>query len=184
VIWKLCSRSGLKCLYSRGALLADSTQPSGKDKTPIPCVRAIQLRLWPAGWGLEAMVITSGLEPLFRPRSCAAIRSHCVRFLFCYRFKQRASGVPVMRSISKRLAFVCLLLTIWSAIAFVVHQHSSATEAAKCTVCVAAHSASPKTTSNLQKAAFVALSTVHAQPVSAKHHLVAFALSVRPPPEV
>lgn len=89
-----------------------------------------------------------------------------------------------MRLISKRLALVCLLLTIWSAIAFVVHQHSSATEAAKCTVCVAAHSASPKTTSNLQKATFVALSTVQTQPVSANHRLVAFALSVRPPPEV
>jgi hypothetical protein len=89
-----------------------------------------------------------------------------------------------MRSISRGLAFVCLLLTIWSAIAFVAHQHSSATEAAKCTVCVAAHSASPKPTSNLQKAAFVALSTIQAQPVSAKHRLAAFALSIRPPPEV
>jgi hypothetical protein len=89
-----------------------------------------------------------------------------------------------MRSISKRLAFVCLLLTVWSAIAFVTHQHSNSTESARCTVCVAARSASPKATSNLLKATFVALSTFQAQPVSAKQRLVAFALSVRPPPEV
>lgn len=89
-----------------------------------------------------------------------------------------------MRSISKRIACLCLLLTFWSAIAFAVHQHSSATEAAKCTVCVAAHSASPKTTSNLLKATFVAIATFQAQPVSTKQRLVAFALTVRPPPEV
>jgi hypothetical protein len=101
-----------------------------------------------------------------------------------YRFKRSFNGVALVRLISKSTALVCLLLTLWSAVAFVAHQHSSATEAAKCTVCVAAHSASPKTTSNLQKAAFVALSTIQAQPVSAKHRLVSFALSVRPPPEV
>jgi hypothetical protein len=93
-------------------------------------------------------------------------------------------GLDVVRLISKRIALVCLLLTVWSAVAFVAHQHSSKTEAAKCTVCIAAHSASPKTTSNLLKATFVALSTLQAQPVSAKQRLVAFALSVRPPPEV
>jgi hypothetical protein len=89
-----------------------------------------------------------------------------------------------MRSISKGIAFVCMLLTFWSAIAFITHQHSSTTEAAKCTVCVAAHSASPKITSNLLKATFVAVSIVQAQPVSAKQRLIVFALSVRPPPEV
>jgi hypothetical protein len=76
------------------------------------------------------------------------------------------------------------LLTIWSAIAFITHQHSSATEAAKCTVCVAAHSASPKATSNLLKATFVAVSAVQPQPVSAKQRLIVFALNVRPPPGV
>ena len=89
-----------------------------------------------------------------------------------------------MRSISKRIAMLCLLLTFWSVIAFAVHQHSSAAEAAKCTVCIAAHSASPKAPSTLLKATFVAVSTFRAEPVAAKQRLVGFALCVRPPPGV
>jgi hypothetical protein len=90
-----------------------------------------------------------------------------------------------MRLFSKRIAWVCLLLTFWSAIGFIAHHHSSAAEAAKCTVCVAAHSASPKTTSTLQKTAFVRESAFEPQPVSTpRQRLIAFALSVRPPPAV
>jgi hypothetical protein len=59
-----------------------------------------------------------------------------------------------MRSISKKVALLCLLLTIWSAAALAAHHHSNATDAAKCTVCVAAHSASPKAVSTLPKATF------------------------------
>jgi len=89
-----------------------------------------------------------------------------------------------MRSISKLVALLCLVLTFWSAFAYAAHHHSNSTEAAKCTVCVAAHSASPKATSTLSKTTFVPVSTLRAEPVSAKYHHVAFALSVRPPPEV
>jgi hypothetical protein len=49
---------------------------------------------------------------------------------------------------------------------------------------VAAHSAAPKAVSKLPDAIFIQVSTFHAKPVSAKHRFVAFALSVRPPPEV
>ena len=89
-----------------------------------------------------------------------------------------------MRSISKRIACLCLLLTFWSAIAFAVHQHANATEAAKCTVCIAAHSASPKASSALLRARFIAVSTFRAEPVAAKQCLIAFVLCVRPPPSV
>ena len=89
-----------------------------------------------------------------------------------------------MRSIMKKIACVCLLLTFWSAIAFSAHHHSSATESAKCTVCVAAHSAAPKDTFQQPKVAFVPISAFRAEPVSAKQRLVAFALCVRPPPAV
>lgn len=93
-------------------------------------------------------------------------------------------GITVIQSISKKIALMCVLLTLWSAIAVVTHQHSSATEAATCFTCVAAHSASPKIVANPLKATFVAVSTIKAQPVSAKQHLVTFALTVRPPPAV
>jgi hypothetical protein len=90
----------------------------------------------------------------------------------------------ISRSISKKIALVCMLLTFWSVIAVVAHQHSSTTEASTCSICVAAHSASPKINANPLKATFIAVSTIKAQPVSAKQRLVIFALTVRPPPSV
>jgi hypothetical protein len=89
-----------------------------------------------------------------------------------------------MRSISKKVALVCLLLTVWSVVAFAAHHHSSATDAAKCTVCVAAHSAAPKAVSILPKADHVFASAPVLDPVSAKQRLISFALRVRPPPNV
>jgi hypothetical protein len=84
----------------------------------------------------------------------------------------------------KYLAVMCLLLTFWSAIALVAHHHSNGTEAAKCTVCVVAHSASPKSTASLLKAKFTPLSTFLPEPVFAAQSSVAFALSIRPPPVI
>jgi hypothetical protein len=88
-----------------------------------------------------------------------------------------------MRSISKLIACFCLLLAFSSSIAFAAHYHSNDADAAKCTVCVAAHSATPTITSNLPKVTFVSVSTFRPQPVSAKQRLAVFALSVRPPPQ-
>jgi hypothetical protein len=90
-----------------------------------------------------------------------------------------------MKSISKRIASFCIVLTFWSALAFVAHHHSSTTEGATCSVCVAAHSASPKTlSSSLTRTTFVVVSTFRPDSVSAKQRLIAFALCVRPPPAV
>jgi hypothetical protein len=90
-----------------------------------------------------------------------------------------------MRPFSKPIALICLLLTFWSAGALIAHHHSSANDAAKCSVCVAAHSTAPKTTtSTLPDTAFVIREAFRAQPVATKQRLVAFALSVRPPPTV
>ncbi len=89
-----------------------------------------------------------------------------------------------MRSISKRIALLLVLLTFSSAIASAAHQHSSAIESAKCSVCVAVHSASPKAPSTLTSTVFVVVAIVPAQKASAKQCLIAFALCVRPPPNV
>ena len=94
------------------------------------------------------------------------------------------SGVTVMRSIAKRIACLCVLLTIWSAVAFAAHHHSSAADSTTCTVCIAAHSASPKTTTTLPRVMFVTVSTFRPEPVSARQLLTIFVLCVRPPPEV
>ena len=87
-----------------------------------------------------------------------------------------------MRSISRRIAFLCMLLTLWSAIASATHQHSNANESATCNVCIAAHSASPKAPANLLRVVFVSVSTVRPEPVSAQQRLTPFVLRVRPPP--
>jgi hypothetical protein len=111
--------------------------------------------------------------------------SDCFRFCFRGRFKQRISrGNRLVRSMSKGIALLCLLLTFWLAWAFVAHRHSSATESVKCTVCLVAHSAAPSATAVLQKAPFVPVATLDAGPVAAQQCLLAFALYVRPPPEV
>jgi hypothetical protein len=80
--------------------------------------------------------------------------------------------------------WLCVLLTIWSAIAFAAHQHSNDTESATCTVCIAAHSASPKTTITLPSVMFVSVSAFLPEPISTKQRLIVFALCVRPPPSV
>src|ERR1700722_9936626 len=104
--------------------------------------------------------------------------------LFFDKINTSARGVAALRSISKRVACLLLLLTFWSAIAAVVHQHANSVEAAKCSVCIAAHSASPKSQSKLTLTTFLVVSTVQPQTVAAKHRLIAFALCVRPPPGV
>jgi len=89
-----------------------------------------------------------------------------------------------MRSTSKWIVSLCLLLTLWSAVAMAVHQHSDANEAVRCTVCVAAHAAAPQLPALLPPVMFITVSTLKAEPVvSTKQRLIAFALSVRPPPE-
>jgi hypothetical protein len=90
-----------------------------------------------------------------------------------------------MRPISKRIAWLCLLLMLWSAIAFAAHHHADGDESAKCSVCVAALSASPTAPALPSRTIFLAVSTVRTEPVvAAKQRLVAFALTVRPPPEI
>lgn len=90
-----------------------------------------------------------------------------------------------MRSVLKPVAWLCLLLTSVSAYSFAAHQHSSALDEAKCTLCVVAHSASPAAACKLPSATlFLVQFVVLAEPRSAEQRLVAFALSVRPPPAV
>ncbi len=89
-----------------------------------------------------------------------------------------------MRSSLKRVAWLSLLLTLWSAFAFAVHHPSSQDESTTCQVCVAAQSAAPATASPTPKPVFRRVLPFRPQPSSAKQRLVAFALSVRPPPAV
>jgi hypothetical protein len=84
----------------------------------------------------------------------------------------------------KRLAWLPLLLTLWSAMAFAVHQHASQEESTTCQVCVAAHSASPAIVPPAPKMVFRRVLASRSRPAAAKQHLKPFALYVRPPPTV
>jgi hypothetical protein len=89
-----------------------------------------------------------------------------------------------MQPISKRIAVLCLLLMLWSAMAFAVHHHSDGDESAQCSVCVAALSAAPSAPALPSRTIFLAVSTVRTEPMAAaKQRFIAFALTVRPPPE-
>jgi len=99
--------------------------------------------------------------------------------------KNRTGGQGYMRLLSKGIAWLCLLLTLSSAYSLAAHHHSNSIDAAKCAVCVAAHSASPVSALRLPNAAFVPLDRIIIPEAgSAKQRLIPFALSVRPPPEV
>lgn len=89
-----------------------------------------------------------------------------------------------MRSLVKYVALLCLLLTLGSAVATVVHHHSGASDSAKCTVCVAAHSARPSVASSLSSISAKLVAAVPIFTVRTQQRLVPFALNVRPPPQV
>jgi hypothetical protein len=92
-------------------------------------------------------------------------------------------SMVAMRSRLKLTAWLCLLLTVWSAGAFIAHHHSNATESVKCTVCVAAHSAAPKAIAVLVNTTFLSIAVFRPQTVTCQQFLLAFALYVRPPPQ-
>jgi hypothetical protein len=89
-----------------------------------------------------------------------------------------------MRPISKKAALFCLLLTVWLAVGLAAHHHSSATDAARCSVCVAAHAAAPEAATTPSRVTFVSAFIQVSELVPAQQRLVSFALSVRPPPGV
>jgi hypothetical protein len=89
-----------------------------------------------------------------------------------------------MRSISKRIAWLALGLTIWSAFAFAVHRHSSQDESTSCQVCVAAHSASPTNASPTPRPVFRRVVRYRPRAAAVKQRLAIFALYIRPPPIV
>jgi hypothetical protein len=90
-----------------------------------------------------------------------------------------------MRSVLKQIAWISLLLTLLSAYSFAAHHHSTPGDEAQCTICVVAHSASPVSASILPSALLVlSLQILLPVSISAKQHLVPFALTVRPPPEI
>jgi len=87
-----------------------------------------------------------------------------------------------MRALAKFAALLCLLLTVWTALAVVAHHHTNGAESQTCPICVVARAPAAIVTSDAAQPVLVRLSTVRVEPSPLHHRLPVFALSGRAPP--
>jgi len=87
-----------------------------------------------------------------------------------------------MRSVYRWSAWLCLSLMLWTAAAESTHNHPSQTEAASCSICVAAHSTSPTVSSTHIRPVFSTVGVLREEAVVAQARLDVFELGSRGPP--
>jgi hypothetical protein len=87
-----------------------------------------------------------------------------------------------MRSLYRWSAWLCLSLMLWTAAAESTHNHPSQTEAASCSICVAAHSTSPTVSSTHVRPVFSTVGVLREEAVIAQARLDVFELGSRGPP--
>jgi hypothetical protein len=81
-------------------------------------------------------------------------------------------------------AWLCLSLMLWTAAVESTHNHPNQTEAAACSICVAAHSARPAVSSTHVRPVFTVVGALQAEAILAKARLDVFELGIRGPPSV
>jgi len=81
-------------------------------------------------------------------------------------------------------AWLCLSLMVWTAAAESTHNHPSQTEAASCSICVVAHTASPAPISVQRAPFFAAVGLLQEEGVLANARLDFSDLGIRGPPAV
>jgi hypothetical protein len=89
-----------------------------------------------------------------------------------------------MRFTFRWLAWLCLSLMLWTAVAESTHNHPNTTESAACSICVAAHSTAPTAICSLVRPVFEAIGLLQEEEVIAKARLSVFDLGIRGPPTV
>jgi hypothetical protein len=89
-----------------------------------------------------------------------------------------------MRFSSRWLAWLCLSLMLWTAVAESTHNHPNKTEATSCSICALAHSASPAASCNQARPIFEAVGLLQEEEVIAKARLSVLELGIRGPPAV
>jgi len=89
-----------------------------------------------------------------------------------------------MRFTLRWLAWLCLSLMLWTAVAETTHNHPNKAESNSCSICVVAHSASPAGTSYHARPVFAAVGLLQEEEVIAKARLSVFELGIRGPPAV
>ena len=80
------------------------------------------------------------------------------------------------------LTLLCLSLMLWTAVAESTHNHPNKAEAASCSICVVAHSASPAISSHHARPVFAAVGLLQEEEVIAKARLSVLDLGIRGPP--
>jgi hypothetical protein len=80
--------------------------------------------------------------------------------------------------------WLCLSLMLWTAAVESTHNHPSQTEAASCSICVAAHTASPAPSSRDTAPVFTAVGVLHEKAALAKASFDVSNLGIRGPPVV
>jgi hypothetical protein len=89
-----------------------------------------------------------------------------------------------MRSVYRWSAWLCLSLMLWTAAAESTHNHPSQTEAATCSICVAAHSTTPTVSSTHVRPVFTTVGVLREEAVLAKARFDVFDIGIRGPPAV
>lgn len=80
--------------------------------------------------------------------------------------------------------WLCLSLVLWTAAAESTHNHPTQADAASCSICVVAHSASPAVTISRGTPIFAAVGFFHEEDVTVKARLEFSDLGIRGPPAV
>jgi hypothetical protein len=82
------------------------------------------------------------------------------------------------------LAWLCLSLMLWTAVAESTHNHPNQTESNSCSICVVAHSTTPTASCNYARPVFEAIRLLQEEEVIAKAWLSVCDLGIRGPPTV
>jgi len=81
------------------------------------------------------------------------------------------------------VAWLCLSLMLWTAVAESTHNHPNQTESNSCSICVVAHSTTPTASCNHARPVLEAISLLQEE-VTAKAWLSVCDLGIRGPPAV
>ena len=90
----------------------------------------------------------------------------------------------LMRAWVRWSAWLSLSLMLWTVAAESTHNHPTQTDAAACSICVVAHSASPTIGSTHRRPVFSTVGMMQEEEVIAKARLDVFELGIRGPPGV
>jgi hypothetical protein len=89
-----------------------------------------------------------------------------------------------MRSFLRWSAWLCLSLTFWTAAVESTHNHPNQTEAASCSICVAAHSTSPTVNTSNAQPVFAEVGVLPEEKIIARARFDFSVLGIRGPPTV